>query len=66
MSGISGNTYTITTWGERNGKQVWRVRWSQGRPGMHATLTGPYDTIDAFVRIGDVLERLPWRADGGE
>ena len=52
----------LTTWGVRGDKQVWRVTWL-GRPGMVADVTGPYDTMDALVKLSDeVLERLPWKA----
>lgn len=54
--------FTITTWGLRQGKQVWRVSWRERR-GQHADITGPDDGYDALARIGDVLERLPWQPD---
>ena len=63
MAGAGGNGLAITTWGKRDGKQVWRVRWNE-RPGMHADVTGPWETMDALVKLTpEVLARLPWRED---
>lgn len=51
----------LTTWGMRDGKQVWRVVWDQ-RPDMVADVTGPFETIEALIKLRDeVLIRLPWK-----
>lgn len=61
MVGAYSDSYGLTTWGQRDGKQVWRVTWDE-RPGMVADVTGPWDTVDALVKLTpEVLKRLPWK-----
>lgn len=65
MVGAYSTDRGLTSWGMRDGKQVWRVTWDQ-RPDMVADVTGPWETIDALLKLKDeVLERLPWKTREG-
>lgn len=60
MSSVYSSDCGITSWGIRNGKQIWRVTWKERR-NMVADVTGPYDLIEAFTKLTpEVLARLPW------
>ena len=66
MVGMGSKEKFITSWGWRNGKRVWRIRWDQ-RPGAYAEVTGPEAAIDALMKCSDeVLARLPWQMDAEE
>ena len=56
---VADLTFCITTWGRRDGHQVWRVTWDE-RPGQIAEVTGPHDAMAAFVKAWTLVERLPW------
>lgn len=64
MVSAYGDGAGLTSWGRRNGKQVWRVTWEE-RPDMYADVTGPWDTMDALIKLKpEVLARLPWQHRG--
>lgn len=61
MASAYGRTYGLTTWGMRDGKQVWRVTWDE-RPDMVADVTGPHETGAALIKLTPpVLAHLPWK-----
>lgn len=63
MVGHYGPDRGLISWGWRNGKRIWRIRWNQ-RPGQVAEVTGPDDGIEALMKLSDeVLERLPWQPE---
>lgn len=62
MVSMGGTDIFLTTWGMREGKQVWRCRWNE-RPGMLCDITGPWDTTEAFLKLHRTKHRLPWVTD---
>jgi hypothetical protein len=52
--------FGVTSWGRCiRGHRLWRVRW-RGRRGLVATVCGPWDAEDAFLKAARVRERLTW------
>jgi hypothetical protein len=63
MVSAYGHDRGLTSWGWRNGKRIWRIRWDE-KPGQVAEVTGPVDLMDALMKLNDeVLARLPWQPE---
>lgn len=62
MSGVFDDKagFGVTSWGQcACGLPAWRVRWRE-REGMVATICGPQDPEEAFLKAGGMLDRLTW------